>query len=154
MRPKSPLDWAIAAGYLIATLLMIWAVIVVDWWSTATSIYIPNGEGGLIYDHITRDGEALFSGYTALGLGLVLVVPTGAIASSFNRSAAAVLGVAGVALTVIATQLNSPVTALVATNAWIPAALVWFFYFGALLTQFATREPQLELEPRPDSSDG
>lgn len=152
MKPKSPLGWGIAATYLIATLLMVWAVIVVDWWSTALTLYVPDGSRGLV--GITRDGGSLFSGYTAIGLALALVVPVGAIVSSFNRSVAVLLGVSGIALTAVASQLDSPVTALVQTNAWIPAALAWFFYFGALFTQFATREPQLELEPRPDSSDG
>lgn len=155
VRSKSLIDWGIAAGFLVATLLMIWAVVVVDWWSTAIGLYTPSRGGGLAYVQPTRDGQSLLDAYGGLAMALLLVVPCGWIISNRNRTATGMLGVVGVALTVVASQLDSPIRGLVATNAWIPAALAWFFYFGALITAISIRvKPQLEFEERPDSSDG
>lgn len=64
------------------------------------------------------------------------------------------LGVAGIVLTIVAAQLDSPVKGLVHTNAWIPATVAWFFYFGAWIAKLSTQAPQVESEPRPESSDG
>lgn len=154
MRPKNLLDWGIAASYLSATLLMIWAATMVDWWSTATALFEQEFEGDVTYAPLTVDGRSLLSGYAGVAIGLILLVVSGWLMAARNRVATAMLGIVGVTLTVVAMRLDSPVAGLVHTNAWIPAALTWFFYFGALVTRLATQAPQLEFEPRPDSSDG
>lgn len=153
VRPTTPLGWGILVSYFIAFLLMLWAVLVVDWWSTALVLY--NTEiNGLTGGGITSDGTTLLSGYPLEALALLSLLPFGAVMAELNRAGATIAGSIGVVLTVVASQLDSPVPGLVATNAWIPAALAWFFYFGALIARITTRGPQLEFEPGPDSSDG
>ncbi|MGH2960521.1 MAG: hypothetical protein ACRDKE_13010 [Solirubrobacterales bacterium] len=156
VRPNSFLDWGILVAYLVAVLLLVWAVVVVDWWSTSTSLLdslIPPG------DDVTRvyigiDGRTLLSGYAGVAVALLLIVPCGWFLSYRNSIASVMVGLLGAGLTIVAGTLDSPVTGLVTTNAWIPAALAWLFYFGALLTALSTRDPQLELDTRPDSSAG
>lgn len=154
VRPTSLLDWGILAAYLVAMLLLVWSVAVVDWWSTATSLIDPEITSGVPRASLTNEGQTLLSGYPGTAVALLLLVPSGWFLSSRNRTAAVMLGLLGIGLTIVSGLLDSPVTGLVTTNAWIPAAIAWFFYFGALLTALATRIPQLELDARPDSSDG
>lgn len=152
--PKNLLDWGILVAYVVALVLIVWAVVVVDWWSTATRLIDPELGDGVPSASLTRDGQTLLSGYPGVAIALLLIVPCGWFLSYRNRIAAVMLGLLGIALTIISATLDSPVTALITTNAWIPAALAWFFYFGALLTTLSTQGPQLELDTRPDSSDG
>lgn len=154
VRPTTSLGWGILALYLVAFLLMLWAVVVVDWWSTALTLYKPVGEGGIVTDRLTDDGTSLFSGYPLAALALLILLPFGAVMAELNRAGATISGTIGVVITVVAIQLDSPITGLVRTNAWIPAVLAWFFYFAALIARITTRAPQLEFEPGPDSSDG
>ncbi|MBJ7331758.1 MAG: hypothetical protein JHC95_17820 [Solirubrobacteraceae bacterium] len=154
VRPTTPMGWGILASYLIAFLLMVWAVVVVDWWSTAVSLYDPDDTGGLVRGRITREGTTLLSGYPVETILLLILLPFGAVMAELNRAGATISGLAGIVITVVATQLDSPVPGLVATNAWIPAAVAWFIYFGALLARVSTRGPRLEFDERPDSSDG
>ncbi|MBI2691605.1 MAG: hypothetical protein HYX29_06660 [Solirubrobacterales bacterium] len=153
-RPTSLLDWGILASYLVALLLIVWAVLVVDWWSTAIRLIDPELGSGVPSASLTRDGQTLLSGYPGTAIALLLIVPCGWFLSYRNRIASVMLGLFGIGLTIVAGLLDPLVTGLVTTNAWIPAAIAWFFYFGALLTALSTQDPQLELEPRPDSSDG
>lgn len=142
------------ASYLVALLLVVWSVVVVDWWSTATRLIAPELSSGVPRATLTRDGQTLLSGYPGTAIALLLIVPCGWFLSHRNRAAAVMVGLLGIALTIVSGLLDSPVTGLVTTNAWIPAAIAWFFYFGALLTALSTQPPQLEFDPRPDSSDG
>lgn len=153
-RPNSSLDWGILAAYVIALLLLVWAVVVVDWWSTATRLVSPDLSGRVPRASLTRDGQTLFDGYAGIAIAMLLIVPVGWLLSYRSWVASTVLGILGLGLTIVAVQLDSPITALVTTNAWIPAAVAWFFYFGGLLTMLSTQDPQLEFDTRPDSSDG
>jgi hypothetical protein len=154
VRPTSLLDGGILAAYLVAMLLLVWSVVVVDWWSTATRLIDPEIGSGVPRATLTDQGQTLLSGYPGTAVALLLIVPCGWFLSYRNRPAAVMLGLLGVGLTIVSGLLDSPVTGLVTTNAWIPAAIAWFFYFAALLTALSTRDPQLELDARPDSSDG
>lgn len=154
VRPTTPMGWGILASYLIAFLLMVWAVVVVDWWSTALALYNPDSSGGLVRGNITRDGQTLIDGYPLEAVALLLLLPFGAVMGELNRAGATISGFIGIVLTVVSSQLDSPVAGLITTNAWIPAAVAWLIYFAALVARVSTRAPRLEFEERPDSSDG
>lgn len=146
VRPTSLLDWGILAAYLVAMLLLVWSVVVVDWWSTATSLIAPEFVDGVPRATLTNDGQTLLSGYAGIALALMLIVPSGWFLSYRNRIAAVMLGLLGIGLTIASATLDPPVTALVTTNAWIPAVLAWFFYFGAVAVKAATLPPDADFE--------
>lgn len=148
---------------LASAVLIAWSTIGADWWSTAITLDLPfsrNTPG------ITDLGRSLADGYPLLALGIIAMMIAGLSLSSAVLGPYAVvantrwligvvaMGVVGAIATLVAAQLDSPFTGLVQTNGWIPAMLGWLFYFGALGFAMPARGPQLEFEPRPDSSDG